>query len=450
MSYKRFWDEERETMPSAQRNKIILERLQFQLDYAYNRLPFYREHYDSKGFHPSSVKSLEDFSTKVPIITKQMLVEEQTAYPPFGRYLGVEASELIRIHGSSGTTGKPTMYGVSAKDWIRGGEVSVMGLWCVGVRPHHRVQITYPFSLFFGGWGVLDATERIGATAFPTGSVVPTDRQIELLKALSCDVLCGTPSYLSHLAGRAGELGFDRDGFKVELTFMGGEPGGSIASVRKLLSEAWNGAAVVDVSAGSTSEMYPFLTNVGCFENQGGGVHLFQDENYTEIVSADDANVPLEPGQQGVTVGTHLWRESQPMIRFWMGDESVMEDSTCTCGRTYPRLPFGVYGRRDDMLLVRGANIYPSAIEAVVRDTPRVGSEFRVIVDRYGYLDELSVEAEAAPHLDADSYGDLERELASKLSLAVNVRVEVKVVPPDTLELQTFKARRVVDRRPRL
>lgn len=447
--YKRFWDEERETMPVRARDALILSRVQAQLHYAYEKLPFYRNHYDAHGFHPDQVRSLEDFTTKVPVITKKMLVENQKEHPPFGTYLGAERDELARIHGSSGTTGTPTMYGVSRTDWARGGQVNAMGLWCAGIRPDDLVQITYPFSLFFGGWGVLDAVELIGATAFPTGSVVPTDRQIELMHDLTCDVLTGTPSYVAHLGRRAAEMGYDPSEFRIALSIVGGEPGGSIPSVRSKISGSWDGAAVVDVSAGSTSEMYPFIANVGCIEQQDGGVHLFQDENYTEIVSDDDPNVPVPAGQQGATVATHLWRRSQPMIRFWMGDVSVLDDEPCSCGRTYPRLPRGVFGRIDDMLIIRGANVYPSAVESAVRATAGAGAEFRIIVDRPNELDEMIVEVEAAPDLDTGDYGRLEGDLAKRMQLAVNVRVPVKVVPPGTHETQTFKARRVVDNRPK-
>lgn len=444
--YKRYWDEERETMPAALRSELILERVKYQLHYVYERLPFYREHYDKHGFAPGDVRTLEDFTTKVPIITKKMLIEDQAQHPPFGSYLGVERTDLARVHGSSGTAGTPTMYGVSRRDWLRGGETNAMGMWCAGVRPDDLVQITYPFSLFFGGWGVLDAVERIGACAFPTGSVVPTDRQILLLNELGCDVLTGTPSYVTHLAHRAAELGKAPDEFRVGLTIVGGEPGGSIPSVRALLSAAWSGATVVDVSAGSTSEMYPFIANVGCSANTAGGVHLFQDENYTEIVSPDDPNVPVPPGTPGATVATHLWRESQPMIRFWMGDEAVLDDEPCVCGRTYPRLPRGVFGRLDDMLIIRGANVYPSAVEAVIRDCPQAGSEFRLIVDRRNDLDELTVEVERAAGLDANDVS-VRAALEDKLRLALQIRVPVTMVAPDTHELQTFKARRVIDRR---
>ncbi|MET0190308.1 MAG: phenylacetate--CoA ligase family protein [Pseudonocardia sediminis] len=446
--YRRFWDEERETLPAAEREAVILDRVRHQLAYAYHRLPFYRRHYDAHGFHPDQVRSLADFTEKVPVITKSMLVADQAENPPFGTYLGVSRAELGRIHGSSGTTGTPTTYGVSGADWARAGQASAAGLWCAGFRPDDVVQVTFPFSLFFGGWGNVQAFELIGACVFPTGAMVPTDRQLELLTRLGCDGLVATPSYLLHLAGRAPELGIDPAASSVSLALVGGEPGGSIPSVRSTLDAAWGGADVVDGAAGSTSEMYPFLTNIGCLDDPGGGVHLFTDENYTEIVHRDDPNTPVPPGTSGATVATHLWRDSQPMIRFWMGDEGVLDDSGCRCGRTYPKLPHGVYGRLDDMLVIRGANVYPSAVESAIRATPGAGTEFRLLVERPGALDELTVEIEPAPDLPAERHAALGAEAEERIRAAVTVRVPVRLVPPGTHEPQTFKARRVLDRRP--
>ncbi|NMM87399.1 phenylacetate--CoA ligase [Rhodococcus sp. SRB_17] len=444
----RFWDEARETMPRFERDRVILERVQHQLHYAYENLPFYRRHYDNHEFKPSDVQSLADFTAKVPVITKKMLVANQEQYPPFGDYLGVPRNQLARIHGSSGTTGKPTMYGVSHSDWDRARDTSAMALWSAGVRPDDVVQITFPFALFFGGWGVLQATEQIGATTFPTGSVVPTDQQINLMHTLDCTVVVGTPSYLVHLAQRSRELGLDVRDSKVSLLVAGGEPGASIASVRELLMQLWGNPLLVDASAGSTSEMYPFLANIGCTEADGG-VHLFQDENYTEIVDSNNPNVSVPAGTSGATVATHLWRESQPMIRFWMGDEGVIDESPCPCGRTYPRLPRGVFGRVDDMLIIRGANIYPTAIEAAVRSVDGTGAEFRIFVDRENALDELRVEVEHERSLDTSNLEQLRISLEAAIKLSTQIRVPVAVVAPGTHELQTFKSRRVVDNRPK-
>ena len=447
--HRPFWDEERETMPPRQRDAVVLARVQHQLQRVYAELPFYRRHYDAHGFHPDQVRSLEDFTTLVPVITKKDLVADQAAHPPFGSYLGVDRDQVARVHGSSGTSGVPTMYGVSHRDWARCGQAMAMGLWCAGFRPGDMVQVTFPFTMFFGGWGNVQALELLGAGCFPTGSMVATERQIEFLHALDVDAVIATPSYLAHLAHRAEELGTPVRDTRVELALVGGEPGGSIPAVRSRLREQWGDLAVVDGAAGSTSEMYPFLTNIGCLQEPGGGVHLFQDENYTEVVDRDDPNVPVTVGLPGAVVATHLWRESQPMIRFWTGDEGLLDDAPCRCGRTYPRLPRGVFGRIDDMLVIRGANVYPSAVEAAVRDTPGAGAEFRIVVDRPRDLDEVLVLVERGAGRSPADDPALQEALEARVKRAVNVRIPVQVVAAGSQEAQTFKARRVVDNRPR-
>jgi phenylacetate-CoA ligase len=278
--------------------------------------------------------------------------------------------------------------------------------------------------------------------------LVPTDRQIELIGKLGIDALIATPSYLIHLARRAEQLGHDLTGSTVSLALVGGEPGGSLPEVRAMLRDLWGeGFDIIDGSAGSTSEMYPFLVNIGCVEDPDGGVHLFQDQNYTELVSPDNPNEPVPPGAIGATVATHLWRESQPMIRFWMGDQAVLDDSGCRCGRTYPKLPRGVFGRLDDMLIIRGANVYPSAIEAAIRAVPGAGTEFRIIVERPQNLDEITVEVEPDRPVSGLERDRLRRELEESIKKAVTVRVPVNVVEPGSYEQQVFKARRVIDNR---
>ena len=446
--FGRFWNEERETRSASEREAVILELIKHQLAYVYERVPFYRRHYDEHGFEPSMVETLEDFTHRVPVVTKKMLIEDQAEHPPFGSYLGVERADLARIHGSSGTSGVPTMYGISKRDWEGTREVCCMVLWSAGVRPDDVVQISFPFGLFLGGWGLLQACEFLGACAFPVGSLMPTDQQITQLTRMRVDALVATPSYVQHLGRRAKELGVDLSESQLGVIIVAGEPGGSIPEIRKAMSEGLGGAAVIDLGAGASSELHPFYANIGC-RHTDGGVHLVQDENFTEVVSREDPNVPIPVGESGAVVATHLHRESQPMIRFWLGDEGHLDDTPCACGRTYPRLPRGVYGRLDDMLLIRGANVYPSSIDAVIREVAGTGREYRIRVANAGQLDELSVEVERAPDVAENDAPALQRELANRLKGALTVRTGVKIVDPDTFDVQEFKARRVIDERPK-
>ena len=446
--YRPYWNPERETMPVSDRGQLILRRLQHQVSNAYANIPFYRRHYDKHGFSPDQLKSLDDFTTRVPVVTKKMLVADQQENPPFGSYLGVARADLARIHGSSGTSGVPTLYGISRNDWERTAEVCRIALWSAGVRPDDVVQISFPFGLFLGGWGLLHACESLGVCAFPVGSLMPTDQQVAFMPKLDVDGLVATPSYALHLGRQARATGVDTEALALGVIIVAGEPGGSVPEFRKEISEAFGGAAIVDLGAGSSSEMHPFYANVGCRHSEMG-VHLIQDENFTEVVDRADPNVAVAPGSSGAVVATHLWRESQPMIRFWLGDEGHLDDSPCPCGRTYPRLPRGVYGRLDDMLVVRGANIYPSAIDAVIRDTPGVGQEYRIVVDRLSNMDELQVEIELPSEatVSADESAALKYRLERRFKDVLMVRTSVTLVEPGSFEVQLFKARRVIDRR---
>ena len=448
--YKKYWDEERETMPPKEREKSILERMKYQLEYVYNKLPFYRKHYDAHNFKPSDVKYIEDFSTKVPVIEKKMLLADQKENPPFGSYLGVSLEEIIRINGSAGTTtGVPTYYGISKKDWERIAEVEAMCTWAAGVRPSDVVQITYPFTLWLGGWAVLAGLDRIGSANFPLG-LSESKRHVNLMYQLKSTVLWGTASYVIHLAEIAKQMGFDTRESPLRMTIVAGEPGGQIPATRKYIEDTWN-ASVHD--SGSTSEMCPFQTNIECEAHCG--THVYTDEIYTEIVNKDNANEPKKMGERGAIVYTHLYRESQPMIRMWAGDESYMVDELCPCGRTYPRLPEGLIGRIDDMLVIRGANIYPSAIEDVLRHTPGIGTEFRVIVEKKGILDEISAQAEYELEFLSGLSDAQRKEALDKLAIdasanmktSLGVRLPVSIVELGTFERTTLKAKRVIDKR---
>jgi phenylacetate-CoA ligase len=453
--FPRFWDAERETRPPAERDAIILDRVRHQLAYAYHELPFYRRHYDAHGFHPDDVRSLEDFTTKVPVVTKKMLVADQAEHPPFGSYTPrLEPGRIARVHGSSGTSGTPTMYAVSHTDWQRAADVHAMAQWCAGIRPDDLVQVGFPFGLFFGGWGVVQGAERIGATVFPLG-VTDSERHLELITRLGATVFSATPSYCIHLLSVAERLGIDLAASSVRRILVGGEPGGSLPGTRAIIEAGW-GAIASD--AGSTSEMYPFQTSVGC--EAGTGTHLYTDEVFTEVVAADDLNRPIPVGERGAVVYTHLWRDSQPMIRFAPGDETYLATDPCPCGRTYPRLPEGILGRLDDMLVVRGANIFPSAVETALRTIGELGPEFRIHVSTVGALDELRVEAElshgASHELGGLPDGEREerrealtRRVEDALRRHVAIRVPVTLLAPGTLPETTFKARRVTDDRVR-
>jgi phenylacetate-CoA ligase len=303
-----------------------------------------------------------------------------------------------------------------------------------------------------GAWGYLHGIDKIGARQITAG-FVPTERHIELIKKTKPTIVITTVTGALVLAETAKSLGHDLRETSPWLIIPGAEPGASYPSVQGTISDAW-AAEVGDV--GTMSEMYPPETNTMCEERTG--MHVYQDEIYTEIVDKENTNALIPFGTNGVVVYTHLYRESQPMIRLWSGDESLMVDDPCPCGRTYPLLPKGILGRVDDMLIIRGVNIYPSAIEDVLRSTAELGVEHRIIVEKRKSLDELSIVSNCTQEFYAgldparkdESMAELGEAVAKSLRTAFGIRISVDIKPPDTLESTGLKARRVIDKRPQL
>jgi phenylacetate-CoA ligase len=445
------WDPHMETMDPAERDKIILQKMERQVRYAYDSSAFYRELYEDVGVDPTGIRSFEEFR-QLPILSKDTIKVEQENHPPFGRFLCIPEDGIFRIHGTSGTTGRPTAFGIGYDDWQRIGEAHARILWGVGLRPGDCVIITSVFSLYIGSWGALVGAERLGARCFPFGAGASgqTERALEWISMVKPAALYATPSYVLYMAEVARGMGYDpRRDFNFRLMFFSGEPGASVPSTRKEIEDTY-GCYVVD--QGSMAEMTPWMTNSGC-RHLEQGMHLWTDIVYTELVDPDTRE-PVPLGGEGVPVYTHLERTSQPLIRYWSGDIARWDMVECRCGRTYPTLTEGIYGRVDDMITVRGQNVFPSRIEDVVRGIDEFGGEFRLLLEREpGQLDRLTVQTEVKGAVYS-SLGErpeimetLSRRIADDLRRALGVGVSVELKPEGTFERTEFKARRIIDNR---
>jgi len=443
----RYWFPRRETMPAADREKAILARLQEVTRYAYARSPFYRRKWDAAGFHPDKLKSLEDFEDKVPVITKTDLREAQARAPMFGDYLCVPESEIHHVHGTSGTTGRPTAFGIGSGDWRAIANAHARIMWGMGIRPGDAVFIAAIFSLYMGSWGTLAGSERLRCKSFPFGAGAPgmTARAAMWLANFKPQAFYGTPSFALHLAEVARAEGFEPRDFGLKLLFFSGEPGASVPGVRDRIRDAYN-ARVID--CGSMAEMSPFM-NVAGSEQSDEGMLCWQDVIYTEVCDPKTfRRVPY--GQRGTPVYTHLERTSQPMIRLLSGDLTLWVNEPNPCGRTYPRLPNGIFGRIDDMITIRGENVYPSEIDAVLNEVPEYGGEHRIIITRERAMDELLVRVEAAPgvfELGTGAVASMRSTTGQRLQRVLGLRAVIDIVPPGTFPRTDFKARRVVDDR---
>lgn len=440
------WNDRVETRSPAERREAVLEKLRHQVRYAYDNSAFYREFYSDVDADPRDIGSFEEFE-RLPVLTSEDVKAEQKAHPPFGRFLCIDEDDIARIYGTSGTTGRPKVFGVGEGDWDRIKSWHAQILYGVGLRPDDRVIITSPFIQYLGSWGALAGAERLGCTTFPFGAGMEgqTEQAVHWIDDLQPDALYGTPSYAIYLGETAREEGFDpAEDFSFRLMFFSGEPGASVPATRRKIERMFD-CEVID--QGSMAEMTPWMSNSGC-RHLTNGMHVWQDIVYTELLDPDSEE-RLDYGEEGVPTYTHLGRTSQPMIRYWSGDISRWvshETADCDCGRTYPVLPKGVYGRVDDMLVVRGKNVFPSQVEDRLFDLEAFGEEFRIVVDSEGALDSLDLVVEIADDatVEPGAYRDTVR---TAIKSEIGLTPEVEVVEQGALERTQFKADRVSDRR---
>lgn len=442
----RHWFPFRETMPPGDRERAIVQRLREVCAYAYDRAPFYRAKWDEAGFHPEQIRSLEDFEARCPVVTKADLRRSQERAPPFGDYLCVPDGEVFHVHGTSGTTGRPTVFAIGRADWDAIANAHARIMWGFGIRPGDMVFVAAILSLYMGSWGALIGAERLGCKAFPFGAGAPgmTSRAAQWLALVRPQAFYGTPSYALYLAEVASKEGVDPRRFGLRTMFFSGEPGASIPGVRDRIHEAY-GAAIHD--CGSMAEMTPWMNVAGSAETEG--MLCWQDVCYTEVCDPKTfRRVPY--GQRGTPVYTHLERTSQPMIRLLSGDLTVWTDDPAPCGRTYPRLPNGIFGRIDDMFTIRGENVYPSEIDAALNEVQGYGGEHRIVISREGQMDELLLRVEPSPEVEARGPEAVEAfrgAVAKRIQTVLGLRAGIQVVPCGTFPRTDFKARRVVDDR---
>ena len=389
----RYWFPQRETMPASDRERRIVLRLQQVTRYAWDRSPFYRAKWEEAGFHPDHLKSLEDFECKVPVVREEGPARVASARASVRRLSLIPQGEIHHIHGTSGTTGRPTAFAIGRSDWDAIADAHARIMWAMGVRPGDTVFVGAIFSLYMGSWGALGGAERLRCKAFPFGAGAPgmTARAAMWLDSMKPQAFYGTPSFALHLAEVARGEGYEPRDFGLKVMFFSGEPGASVPGVRDRIADAY-GARVID--CGSMAEMTPFMNVSGTAETDG--MLCWQDIVYTEVCDPTTFR-RVAYGERGTPVYTHLERTSQPMIRLVSGDLTLWDNGPNPCGRTYPRLPQGIFGRIDDMFTIRGENVYPSEVDAVMNALDGYGGEHRIVITRDGAMDELMIRVEASP-----------------------------------------------------
>lgn len=424
-----------ETMPREQLRELQLERMKQSVRHAYDNVAFYQQSFKEAGVTPDDLQTLEDLE-RLPFVVKQ---DMRDAYP-FGLF-AVPQKDVARIHASSGTTGQATVVGHTASDLKNWGDCFARGIAMVGGDENSTIQVSYGYGLFTGGLGAHAGGEAMGCSVIPTSSG-NTRRQVQMMKDCGTDILACTPSYALLIADTAIEMGYDpATEFKISGGIFGAEPASD--NMREEIASKL-GIQYCDVY-GLSEIMGPGVA-MECAER--AGLHVAEDHFYCEILDPETLK-PVPDGEWGELVITTLTRECCPLVRYRTRDVTRIISEPCACGRTHRKID-QLRGRTDDMLIIRGVNVFPSQIEQVITGFPEIATHYQIILTTRGPLDHVELQVETVPDFPIDEVRkieDLKRRLGAELKSNLQVSVEVKIVEPKTIARSEGKAKRVIDQR---
>ena len=443
MAYSEYWNPKNETLERDQLRALQFVKLRRLCDWAWERSGFHRRLWEQGKFHPSQLKSLDDLR-RIPFMTREDWMDAQMEKPAFGDLTTVDHDLAIRFHTTSGTSGRvPLRVLDGCKDWEWAAEMWAYGFWAFGVRPSDRVFFAFSYGTFIGFWGAHYGCEKLGALVLPSGGS-STEHRIKTIIDTSATVVCCTPTYALRLWQTACEMGVDltKDS-KVDKVMVSGEPAGSIPAVKRQLEEVWN--AKVGDSAGMTE-----VGTIMMFEcrHQPGGTHIIED-HFIEECLEHDSDTPVPYGEEAERAVTSFGRGFIPLIRYRTKDLVVkVPYRRCTCGRTGDIYDGGIRGRWDDMKLIRGANVYPRAVEAIVREFNTL-EEFQIVIERVNLQDEITVHVELKLGCEAQ-WNEIQERLGVALREAhEGLRFNVERAASGSLPRFELKAKRLTDKRPK-
>ena len=430
----KYWNKEVECMGREEMRRLQSERLVKMVKHVYANSTFYRKRMDEHGVTPDDIRSIDDIS-KLPFMTKQDLRDNY----PFNLFC-VPMEKIVRLHASSGTTGKPIVAGYTREDLQMWSDVTARSLMAAGVTSEDIMQVSYGYGLFTGGLGAHDGGTLIGASIVPTGSG-NTEKQITLMHDFGSTVLACTPSYALYLAETIAKSGLDINDFKLRVGIFGAEPWTN--SMRKDIEEKLHIKAY-DIY-GLTEMCGP---GVGCECECQNGTHLWEDHFYPEIIDPVTLQ-PLPPGEKGELVFTNLTKWGMPMMRYRTRDLTSLIYEKCECGRTAVRMN-KILGRSDDMLIIRGVNVFPSTVESIILEFPECEPYYFIEVDRVNNVDTFDILVEVHPEYYTDKVNelvDLKKRITARCQSVIGIKPNIKIVEPNTIERSMGKAKRAIDRR---
>jgi phenylacetate-CoA ligase len=435
-----YWNPKTETLRRAELEALQLHKLRYACGWA-QRSDRYRQAFDKAGFSADQLQTLADIR-RIPFLTRDEWMESQAERPPFGTLPVIGPEEAIRFHTTSGTSGRePLRVLDGTKDWAWMAEMWCYGLWGFGVRPGDVGYVAFGYGSFIGFWGLHYGLEKMGALTIPGGAQT-TENRVRQIVDFGATVVASTPTYAIRLAQEAERLGIDLPGSTVERLILSGEPAGSIPQTKELIERMWG------AKAGDTAGMTEIGT-IMVFEcsHQPGGTHIIEDHVLEEVVDPATGG-HLGYGEMGERVVTSFGRGAIPLIRYRTGDQVVkVPASRCSCGRVFDIYEGGILGRVDDMKLVRGTNVYPRAVEAIVREYDGI-EEFQLLLTREGLRDEITLRVEVDERVDEQAWNEMGQRLGKDLAAAhEGLRFNVERAAAGELPRFELKARRTVDLR---
>lgn len=428
------WNRERECASRKEVAEMQLVRLKAIVRYAYENVPFYHKKFDEIGLLPEHIQKLSDIE-KIPFTTKNDLRDNY----PFGLFAR-PMSEIVRLHASSGTTGKPVVIGYTKNDMKAWTECVSRVAGQAGVTGEDTAQIVFGYGMFTGGFGLHYGLENMGVAVIPS-SAGNSERQLMFIQDFKPTVLVGTPSYVLHLAELAEERGITRKDHSLRVGLFGGE--GHTAEMRMEIEKRWG--IVATENYGLTEIMGPGVAGE-CLEHCG--MHISEDYVYPEIIDPDTGKTK-NLGEQGELVLTTLTKEGVPMLRYRTKDISKLTDEPCKCGRTSMRMN-KVLGRTDDMLIIRGVNVFPSQIESALLGMEHIGPHYQIVVTKNGAMDAIEIRVELVDGSLLDNYTALEKlsgEIRKRIKDTLLIDSKIKLMEPKSIERSVGKAKRVIDLR---
>ena len=429
-----YWNEQIETAPRSELEALQSYRLSRTVRRVYENVPFYKELFDRHGVSPADIRTVQDLS-KLPFTVKQDLRDTY----PYGLF-ATDLENVVRIHASSGTTGKQTVVGYTQNDIDVWSECAARALAAAGGKAKDFVHVSYGYGLFTGGMGLHYGAEKMKATAIPA-SVGNTRRQITIMQDFGSSILCCTPSYALYLGESIEEMGIDKSTLKLKAGIFGAEPW--TEEMRREIEKKL-GIKAYDIY-GLSEVMGPGVS----FECEcQTGMHINEDHFIPEIIDPETGEV-LPDGEQGELVFTCITKEALPLIRYRTKDIVRLSKEKCACGRTLVKMS-KVLGRSDDMLIIRGVNVFPSQVESVLLDIQGVTANYLLIVDRVNNLDTLEIQVEMSPDMPFDAVRMIEEkesEIKAKVDSLLGISAKVRIVSPKTIARSEGKAKRVIDNR---